>query len=175
MRKHNVAFTSSEKTHKVSENECSGDEFSTNELSRTKLSETAELLPVQYEPRDPESDSFRVIVTIPGLEEHMINCEMWYTSIKDEERISLSYTWLPSTPSHEVRINGRIATVEENLWSFLRAACTDGIEGPLWIDSVSINQANNDEKGRQVPLMSQIYNNAEEMLIWLGCTKEKGR
>ena len=82
----------------------------------------AELLPVQYEPLDPELDYFRVIVTIPGLEEHMIDCEMWCTSIKDEEHICLSYTWLPSTPPHDVMINGRIATVEEYLWHFLRAA-----------------------------------------------------
>lgn len=39
---------------------------------------------------------------------------------------------------------------------------------PLWIDALCINQADHIEREEQVRLMSDIYANAETVLIWLG-------
>ncbi|OQO08106.1 hypothetical protein B0A48_06900 [Cryoendolithus antarcticus] len=44
---------------------------------------------------------------------------------------------------------------------------------PIWTDAVRINQADNDEKARVVPMMGDYYGNAAEILIWLGVTKER--
>ena len=38
----------------------------------------------------------------------------------------------------------------------------------LWVDAICINQADNEEKAHQIPLMEQIYGNASRVLIWLG-------
>ncbi|KAK0613653.1 heterokaryon incompatibility protein-domain-containing protein [Immersiella caudata] len=38
----------------------------------------------------------------------------------------------------------------------------------LWIDSICINQADHDERNRQVQLMSLIYSKASQVCIWLG-------
>lgn len=38
----------------------------------------------------------------------------------------------------------------------------------LWIDAICIDQDNDKEKGHQVGQMRQIYENAEQVLIWLG-------
>ncbi|KAI1008490.1 hypothetical protein LB504_001312 [Fusarium proliferatum] len=38
----------------------------------------------------------------------------------------------------------------------------------LWIDALCINQADNDEKSKQIRLMHEIYSQAQEVLIYLG-------
>ncbi|KAH9209827.1 heterokaryon incompatibility protein-domain-containing protein, partial [Leptodontidium sp. 2 PMI_412] len=38
----------------------------------------------------------------------------------------------------------------------------------LWIDQISINQTDEDEKSGQVPNMGRIYSEAKKTLIWLG-------
>lgn len=38
----------------------------------------------------------------------------------------------------------------------------------LWIDALCINQADHEERNHQVQMMSQIYNNATQVCIWLG-------
>ncbi|KAF7193682.1 Heterokaryon incompatibility protein 6, OR allele [Pseudocercospora fuligena] len=39
---------------------------------------------------------------------------------------------------------------------------------PLWIDALCINQADNQERSRQVRMMDEIYSGAESTIIWLG-------
>ena len=41
----------------------------------------------------------------------------------------------------------------------------------IWIDQICINQANESEKGQQIPLMADIYSKAFRVLIWLGEAK----
>jgi Heterokaryon incompatibility protein (HET) len=38
----------------------------------------------------------------------------------------------------------------------------------LWIDAIFINQADIQEKNVQVPRMKSIYENASEVLVWIG-------
>ncbi|KAK3683276.1 hypothetical protein LTR37_020389 [Vermiconidia calcicola] len=38
----------------------------------------------------------------------------------------------------------------------------------LWIDSICIDQTNNEEKSGQVALMAEIYKNANQVTVWLG-------
>ncbi|OCL02256.1 HET-domain-containing protein [Glonium stellatum] len=38
----------------------------------------------------------------------------------------------------------------------------------LWVDSLCINQSNNDEKSKQVELMGSIYQQAACVIAWLG-------
>jgi hypothetical protein len=38
----------------------------------------------------------------------------------------------------------------------------------FWIDALCIDQKNNEEKSNQIPKMSNIYNRADEVYIWLG-------
>jgi len=47
-----------------------------------------------------------------------------------------------------------------------------GLTEKLWIDSVSINQEDNDEKGFQVALMGDIFSRAEKVLVWLDKASE---
>jgi hypothetical protein len=38
----------------------------------------------------------------------------------------------------------------------------------LWVDSICINQEDNDEKNVQVNMMQEIYQHSSQVLIWLG-------
>ena len=38
---------------------------------------------------------------------------------------------------------------------------------PLWIDAICINQADQAEKEKQIPLMRHIYPNAQLVRLWL--------
>jgi hypothetical protein len=38
----------------------------------------------------------------------------------------------------------------------------------LWIDAICLNQKDGDEKAQQIPLMGEIYSQADKLHIWLG-------
>ncbi|KAH8588713.1 heterokaryon incompatibility, partial [Bisporella sp. PMI_857] len=38
----------------------------------------------------------------------------------------------------------------------------------IWIDALCINQGDLSEKSKQIPIMRCIYENAEQVIIWLG-------
>jgi len=42
----------------------------------------------------------------------------------------------------------------------------------IWVDAICINQAADDEKNTQIPLMGTIYTWARVVYIWLGCGSE---
>jgi hypothetical protein len=42
----------------------------------------------------------------------------------------------------------------------------------LWVDQISINKGDDEEKGHQVRQMSKVYANAEEVLVWLGSNSD---
>jgi hypothetical protein len=96
---------------------------------------------------------------------------------------ALSYTWGPShrdidklrkTPASDTRrinCNGSFGEVGENLYDFL-VHCISGFSqdllGYLWIDALSINQSDIEERSEQVKLMADIYQTAGGVVIWLG-------
>ncbi|KAH8747408.1 heterokaryon incompatibility protein-domain-containing protein, partial [Hyaloscypha sp. PMI_1271] len=45
----------------------------------------------------------------------------------------------------------------------------------IWIDAICINQKNPVERGQQVQLMSEIYQTASQVLIWLGMSNMDSR
>ncbi|KIM99221.1 hypothetical protein OIDMADRAFT_94153, partial [Oidiodendron maius Zn] len=89
---------------------------------------------------------------------------------------ALSYTWGENIPA-VICCNGHELVVQQNLFQFLKqlASNTD-FASPrrhIWIDAICINQADVKEKGRQIPLMKDIYSTASRVLVWLG-QAEKG-
>jgi hypothetical protein len=61
--------------------------------------------------------------------------------------------------------------VGENLYDFLDLCAHDaslGLQGHLWIDALSINQGDIQERCEQVKLMSSIYQTATKVVVWLG-------
>jgi hypothetical protein len=98
---------------------------------------------------------------------------------------ALSYAWGPPVAEHAIILDGREHLVAENLCHFLttwrffcrkRAPAIFSAQGPswkpcfswLWIDALSIDQNNIQERNHQVKIMSSIFGGADEVLVWLG-------
>jgi hypothetical protein len=82
---------------------------------------------------------------------------------------AVSYAWGSLTaPRYPILVDGDTLMVTQNLHEALVLFQALPHIPPLWMDAVSINQTDDDEKRTQVPLMHRIYSEAEEVLIWLG-------
>lgn len=84
--------------------------------------------------------------------------------------IALSYTWGDPRDTVLVLLNGGLFRVTRNLHSALwRFRNQPGEESTLfWIDAICINQEDYREKSIQVRRMTNIYENAQKIYVWLG-------
>ncbi|KUI53464.1 Heterokaryon incompatibility protein 6, OR allele [Cytospora mali] len=82
---------------------------------------------------------------------------------------ALSYRWSGSH-GHTINVNGAQLPVTENLFLALHSLrqTSGSLPLTLWVDSICINQASIPERNEQVPLMGQIYTQAQSVRIWLG-------
>ncbi|KAI1123325.1 HET-domain-containing protein [Nemania abortiva] len=95
-------------------------------------------------------------------------CRLQYRSLKDSPQyVALSYCWgdLPNRKSLVVE-NSRVP-VSETLLSALEQLWRMG-NTLVWVDYLSINQHDNDEKSGQVRMMDIIYSKAATVFAWLG-------
>ncbi|KAH7060580.1 heterokaryon incompatibility protein-domain-containing protein [Macrophomina phaseolina] len=114
-----------------------------------------------------------------GIPNHSNNAEepgSGNSSKPAEDYLALSYTWGPPAPRGQEKFIKVIDTdesyridVKPNLHAALvrlRHWCAAYVF--LWIDAICINQNDNREKSAQIPRMSEIYNGAKRVCIWLG-------
>ena len=87
---------------------------------------------------------------------------------KRVEFTALSYTWGAAVFPRTVTINGIAFPVTENLFAFLQRYRDKSNARYLWIDYLSINQMDLEEKSVQVGNMLTIYEKAAEVIVWLG-------
>ncbi|EMR88686.1 putative ankyrin and het domain protein [Botrytis cinerea BcDW1] len=74
--------------------------------------------------------------------------------------IAISYTWGDFVPEMTIIVNGKRMRVRFNCWYALWQMRHHGFTDYLWIDSLCINQDNNEEKNFQVAIMGSIYESA---------------
>jgi hypothetical protein len=80
----------------------------------------------------------------------------------------LSYAWGPPDPNRAVEVNGYPFGVRENLYlALLRLRLRDNARR-LWIDALCINQDDVKEREAQVSIMQHIYENATDVIAWIG-------
>lgn len=84
---------------------------------------------------------------------------------------ALSYTWgLPGVMC-EIQLNGQPFPIQENAAAALRRLRFTGTHKTarkMWVDAICINQADIHEKEGQLMLMRKIYEEAEQVCVWLG-------
>jgi hypothetical protein len=84
------------------------------------------------------------------------------------EYVALSYTWGKGGIPHDFLCSGARLSLQPNLYSALQQFQVSGIDKPIWIDAICINQQDIPEKEHQIPLMTQIYLGAFKIYVWLG-------
>ncbi|EXJ67494.1 uncharacterized protein A1O5_09507 [Cladophialophora psammophila CBS 110553] len=81
---------------------------------------------------------------------------------------ALSYSWGRDDRQENIIISSRSLAIGRNLWSFVIELFNQ--HGPIdtWADAICIDQGNTTEKNHQVHRMSQIYQAACQVHVWLG-------
>ncbi|MCJ1252949.1 hypothetical protein MMC24_000755 [Lignoscripta atroalba] len=116
----------------------------------------------------------RLVSLLPGKEPAAVQCMIKEVMLKDRPGYeALSYTWGGKSPFIGVIIlEGRQFPVTRNLEIALRHLRLQHETRDLWIDALSINQLDHEEKGPQVQKMKSIYQSASRVLVWLGEARE---
>lgn len=134
----------------------------------------------QYRPLDQARREIRLIAICPPSQQEdssIIECSMKTASLDtDVEYLAVSYVWGNPFPARKLIVNGEGAeypqalyigpNINEALQSFRSQETIR--ETYLWIDAICINQTDNDEKSWQVACMKSIYEQAIDVLAWLG-------
>lgn len=110
---------------------------------------------------------------VSAIQQEIVQYELIYVKPKKAKKTkyyALSYTWGPdSQPRQRLRLaDGKYLTVRNNLYQIMYDTSLFLNKEYLWIDAICINQEDNAEKGSQVARMSEIYSNAEEVIVWVG-------
>ncbi|KAF2800797.1 hypothetical protein K505DRAFT_227864, partial [Melanomma pulvis-pyrius CBS 109.77] len=125
--------------------------------------------PVSYRPLDV--DEIRLVAVQPGTKTDTIKCEMVYSSFstaREQQYEALSYTWGSPDELRTIILDGAACQVRENLWWALYHLRKEEEVRRLWIDALSINQADILERNQQVGQMDRIYKEANVVAVWLG-------
>lgn len=113
-----------------------------------------------------------------ALRYEMVHCALSESSMADgngeESRTplvyaALSYTWVPKTPLHEIKIDGQMFYIRDNLYQSLKRLSIEKLPCEyIWTDAICIIQDDIAEKTAQVRIMGTIFGQAREVLVWLG-------
>jgi hypothetical protein len=81
---------------------------------------------------------------------------------------ALSYVWGDPNATRPITLNGHTFEVTTNLEAAIRHLRFQDQDRVFWIDAISVNQTDNDERNSQVLLMRDISIHCERCISWLG-------
>ena len=125
---------------------------------------------------------------LPGSDEDDIRIELRVTNLPSRKDVkddvhddtgdgipvyeALSYAWgSEANPASIVVVEGEreyTLAVTQNLAEALRHLRYDERPRTLWIDAISVDQQNFEERGLQVRRMPDIYSCADRVVVWIG-------
>ncbi|KAI0839143.1 HET-domain-containing protein [Hypoxylon sp. FL0890] len=118
---------------------------------------------------EPECSQFRILTLLPGSKEQPLECILEHGDIGESPPYeAISYVWGDPLDKVEITCNGKALAITAGLNVVLRHFRSPTERKSLWADAVCINQNDNEERGRQVSRMKDIYSKASQVLIWLG-------
>ncbi|KAJ4049780.1 hypothetical protein NW756_006417 [Fusarium oxysporum] len=89
---------------------------------------------------------------------------------------ALSYVWgSEHNPKDAIMPDRSSISITNNLDIALRHLRYTAEDRQLWVDSLCINQKDEEEKSSQIPLMGSIYRLANRVLAWLGPEENESR
>ncbi|KAF2028389.1 hypothetical protein EK21DRAFT_69926, partial [Setomelanomma holmii] len=133
-----------------------------------------------YSPLLPGPESIRLMYLAPALDPIVpLRVSFQVVNIHDPatQYDAISYTWDEPIFEHVLLIDhGSSPLVTKNLNNALRRFRLPATERMLWAVAVCINQGDDEEKARQIPLMAEIFRQAKMVLAWLegGATEKRG-
>ncbi|KAM0812034.1 putative Heterokaryon incompatibility domain-containing protein [Seiridium cardinale] len=115
----------------------------------------------------------RILRIRPGDFKDPIDSELFIEDISnDPEYEAISYTWADEDGNADkcrtITVNDRAFSVTTNCEAALRRVRYRYNTRRVWIDAICIDQSNDDERGHQVQLMSQIFQKALQVFVYVG-------
>jgi hypothetical protein len=123
-----------------------------------------------YSPLDKAKREIRLIKLCPDIDpEYDVRCEMSAVSLDIRPVYkALSYTWGNPNDTVPITLNGQRLAITRNLKKALQRLRNINTKTPVWIDALCINQLDPAERMHQVEMMRVIYENPNEVIVWLG-------
>lgn len=116
-----------------------------------------------------QTHEIRLLHLEPGQRDSQLVCQLRHVSLSDKPQYdALSYCWHGQERTKTIVCDGRQLLVTPNLYDALCRFRKSDEAVTLWADAVCINQADLEERSEQLPLMGQIYSEANEVKVWLG-------
>lgn len=114
-------------------------------------------------------DKIRLIELLPGTTEPP-TCRIDIFSLDDDAPIyeALSYTWGAAVKTERLYCQQGYLDVTNNLHSAFFRLRRKNSSRLLWVDAICVNQDDLAERGQQVQLMQRIYQQAKQVVVWLG-------
>ncbi|KAL8656073.1 MAG: hypothetical protein Q9226_002793, partial [Calogaya cf. arnoldii] len=131
----------------------------------------------KYTPLDYQTKTTRLLSLLPGARADEIHVSLKIVHLTDDQLRfqALSYTWGSTDNPVQVlatdlpeNINTGYLHVTQNLAVALQHLRLVDSTRDLWIDAVCVDQQNLEERGQQVERMSEIYHQAQQVVVWLG-------
>jgi len=136
---------------------------------------------IPYDTLSPLESQIRIITLHPGRWSSPISCTIQTIPLPDNGNPNnnpydaLSYVWGNPQDTAPLTINNSFPNTSpstfhatKNLISALRRLRSSTNPKSLWVDAICINQADVQEKTRQVSLMAHIYKSARTVYVFLG-------
>ncbi|KAK4951410.1 hypothetical protein LTR10_010384 [Elasticomyces elasticus] len=130
--------------------------------------------PYVYRRLNPEHQETRLLEVFPDKYHKPLKVVIRPMSLHAKYE-TISYAWGDPTPSARIAVSdgGLFSRKRHLLVPVETEAALKRVRLPdssrvVWIDAVCINQANDDERGQQVAIMSEIYRSSNGNLIYLG-------
>ena len=106
----------------------------------------------------------------PLLANAPVQCDMIHTSLqRPPQYTAVSHRWdAIGAPREMILIDGGLFAVSKSIFTLLMAKRSKFHPHYFWIDSICINQSDVEEKGKQVGMMRNIFEEAERAMCWIG-------
>jgi hypothetical protein len=130
-----------------------------------------------YQPLDPKQRTIRLLRVTrgrSGIFENKFGAKLVEVSLDSPafKYLAISYTWGTGQAARRTYAlpmgNGQQLCISKQILCIFSTVLNPGRTIHLWIDAICINQANNEEKERQVGLMRDVYKNAHDVVVSLG-------
>ncbi|PPJ51527.1 hypothetical protein CBER1_09207 [Cercospora berteroae] len=129
-----------------------------------------------YKPLAQDNSNIRVLLINPGKFDDDIQIQLTTVPFNGLKRKlpyeALSYTWgSPEDPQAvqvQVKDAIQLIAVTRNCLEAIRYLRRNDKPRMVWIDAICINQADLDERARQVAIMRDIYARALRVVVWIG-------
>jgi hypothetical protein len=129
----------------------------------------AKLFPRYRYSKLPTTESIRLIELHPGEPESRLVCSLITVDLSSQPTYeAISYVWGKPEYSQSIQCNEGTLRITPSLHEALQHFRDTQKCKTLWADALCINQKSEIERGQQITLMDRIFNQAQQVLIWLG-------